>query len=81
MNGEGGAVTIGPREMLMGTVEFATMTLHPETKQPLAKIYRPKELDELLQKYELGGTTDDAIGVGEGTGGGGGGEGNVSIST
>lgn len=62
-------------------LEFATMTLHPETKQPLAKIYRPKELDELLQKYELGGTKDDSIGVGEGTGGGGGGEGNVSIST
>lgn len=63
------------------TVEFATMTLDPKTKQPLAKIYRPTELDELLQKYELGGTKEDAIGVGEGSGGGGGGEGNVAMST
>jgi 20S proteasome subunit alpha 3 len=57
------------------------MTLHPTTKQPLAKIYRPAEVDELLQKLELGGTKDDEIGVGEGTGGGGGGEGNVAMST
>lgn len=58
------------------------MTLHPTSKQPLAKIYRPSELDELLRKYELGGTKDDQIGVGEGTGGGGGQEGgNVSLST
>ncbi|RSH94998.1 hypothetical protein EHS25_000083 [Saitozyma podzolica] len=62
-------------------LEFATMTLHPTTKQPLAKIYRPAEVDELLQKLELGGTKDDEIGVGEGTGGGGGGEGNVAMST
>jgi 20S proteasome subunit alpha 3 len=57
------------------------MTLHPTTKQPLAKIYRPAEVDALLQKLELGGTKDDEIGVGEGTGGGGGGEGNVAMST
>ncbi|GFZ47100.1 proteasome endopeptidase complex [Saitozyma sp. JCM 24511] len=62
-------------------LEFATMTLHPTTKQPLAKIYRPAEVDALLQKLELGGTKDDEIGVGEGTGGGGGGEGNVAMST
>jgi 20S proteasome subunit alpha 3 len=63
-------------------VEFATMTLHPTSRQPLAKIYRPSELDDLLRKYELGGTKDDQIGVGEGTGGGGGQEGgNVSLST
>ncbi|AAW44007.1 hypothetical protein CNBF2840 [Cryptococcus deneoformans B-3501A] len=59
-------------------LEFATMTLHPETKQPLAKIYRASELDELLQKLELGGTNDD---LAEGSGGGGGGESHVAIST
>lgn len=63
------------------TVEFATMTLHPTTKQPLAKIYRPSELDALLRKLELGGTNEEQVGVGEGTGGGGGGEGNVAMST
>lgn len=57
------------------------MTLHPETKQPHAKIYRPAELDELLQKLELGGTVDSEVGVGQGTGGGGGGDGNVAMST
>jgi len=57
------------------------MTLHPTTKQPLAKIYRPSELDELLRKLELGGTKEEQVGVGEGSGGGGGGEGNVSMST
>lgn len=58
------------------------MTLHPTTSQPLAKIYRPSELDELLRKYELGGTKDDQIGAGEGSGGGGGQEGgNISLST
>ncbi|WVQ81283.1 hypothetical protein IAT38_003406 [Cryptococcus sp. DSM 104549] len=59
-------------------LEFATMTLHPEAKSPLAKIYKASELDELLRKLELGGTTDDAA---EGSGGGGGGEGNVAMST
>jgi 20S proteasome subunit alpha 3 len=63
------------------SVEFATMTLHPETKQPLAKIYRPSELDELLRKLELGGKQEDKVEAGEGTGGGGGGEGNVAMST
>lgn len=62
-------------------LEFATMTLHPETKQPLAKIYRPSELDELLRKLELGGKQEDKVEAGEGTGGGGGGEGNVAMST
>ena len=62
-------------------VEFATMTLHPPTKAPLAKIYRPSEIDELLRKLELGGTQEDQVGVGEGTGGGSGAGGNVSMST
>lgn len=57
------------------------MTLQPDTKQPLAKIYRPSEIDELLRQLELGGTQEETIGVGEGTGGGGGGEGNVAMST
>lgn len=60
-------------------LEFATMTLNSDTKQPLAKIFRPAELDELLQKLELGGTKDDHVGVGEGTGGGDGG--NIAMST
>ena len=63
------------------TVEFATMTLHPKSKQPLAKIYRPAELDALLREMELGGTQEEQVGVGEGSGGGGGGEGNVAMST
>nr|ODN90503.1 20S proteasome subunit alpha 3 [Cryptococcus depauperatus CBS 7841]ODO03814.1 20S proteasome subunit alpha 3 [Cryptococcus depauperatus CBS 7855] len=59
-------------------LEFATMTLDSEEKQPLAKIYRASELDELLQKLELGGTKED---IAEGSGGGGGGESHVAIST
>lgn len=55
------------------------MTLVPGTKQPLAKIYGSGELDELLQKLELGGTKDEQIGVGEGTGGGD--AGNIVMST
>jgi 20S proteasome subunit alpha 3 len=57
------------------------MTLHPTTQQPLAKIYRPAELDGLLRELELGGTTEETIGVGEGTGGGGGGQGTVAMTT
>ncbi|KAI5450869.1 Proteasome subunit alpha type-3 [Naganishia albida] len=60
-------------------LEFATMTLHPETKEPVAKIFRAAELDELLRKLELGGTPDAE--VVQGTGGGGAGEGSVAIST
>ena len=39
-------------------VEFATLTLNPETKQPYAKIYRPAEVDALLQKHGLGKKED-----------------------
>ncbi len=46
------------------------MTLHPETRQPLAKIYRASELDALLKANELGGTEAEQVGVGQGTGGG-----------
>ena len=60
-------------------LEFATMTL-ASNKQPLAKIYRPSELDELLQSLELGGTQDETVGAGEGTGGGGN-RGNIAMST
>lgn len=55
------------------------MTLHAETKEPVAKIYRASELDELLRKLELGGTPDSE--VTQGTGGGGAQEGSVSVST
>jgi 20S proteasome subunit alpha 3 len=34
-------------------VEFATLTLDPETKKPKAKIYRPAEVDALLAKHGL----------------------------
>ena len=57
------------------------MTLDAKTQQPVAKIYRPSDLDALLRVLELGGTQDDQVGVGEGTGGGGGEEGNVAMST
>lgn len=74
--------SFGLAEKLTALVEFATMTLHPTTKAPLAKIYRPSEIDELLRKLELGGTQEEQVGVGEGTGGGGGNDGgNVSMST
>lgn len=39
-------------------VEFATLTLNPETKQPCARIYRPAEVDALLQKHGLGKKED-----------------------
>lgn len=55
------------------------MTLHPTTKQPVAKIFRAAELDELLRKLELGGTADAEVVAG--TGGGGAGEGSVAVST
>lgn len=57
------------------------MSLHPETKQPLAKIYKTSELDALLRELELGGTKEDQVEAGEGTGGGDGREGNVAMST
>jgi len=34
-------------------LEFATLTLDPETKKPRAKIYRPAEVDALLTKHGL----------------------------
>jgi len=73
--------TMDSTKLTSEKLEFATMTLNPETKAPLAKIYRPVELDELLRQLELGGTKDEQLGVGEGTGGGGGGEGNIALST
>jgi 20S proteasome subunit alpha 3 len=40
--------------MLTATsVEFATLTLDPETKKPRSKIYRPAEVDALLEKHGL----------------------------
>jgi 20S proteasome subunit alpha 3 len=40
-------------------VEFAVLTLDPETKQPKAKIYRPAEIDALLQSEGLGKKDED----------------------
>jgi 20S proteasome subunit alpha 3 len=67
--------------LLHPAVEFATLTLHPKTQEPLPKIFRASELDALLRANGLGGTVDEAVGVGEGTGGGGGGGGDVAVST
>ncbi|TFY73810.1 hypothetical protein EWM64_g10203 [Hericium alpestre] len=41
-------------------LEFATLTLDPATKTPKAKIYRPAEIDALLQKHGLGKKEEDA---------------------
>ena len=41
------------------TVEFATLTLDAN-KQPKAKIYKPAEIDALLQKHGLGKKDEDA---------------------
>ena len=41
-------------------VEFATLTLDTATKQPKAKIYKPAEIDALLQKHGLGKKDEDA---------------------
>ena len=35
------------------------MTLDPKTKTPVAKIYRPVEVDALLKKYDLAKKDDD----------------------
>lgn len=42
------------------TVEFATLTLDSTTKQPKAKIYRPSEIDALLEKQGLAKKDEDA---------------------
>jgi len=41
------------------TVEFAVLTLDPTTKQPKAKIYRPSEIDALLQTEGLAKKDED----------------------
>ena len=41
-------------------VEFATLTLDKTTKKPKAKIYKPAEIDALLQKHGLGKKDEDA---------------------
>jgi 20S proteasome subunit alpha 3 len=40
-------------------VEFAVLTLDPITKQPKAKIYRPSEIDALLQTAGLAKKDED----------------------
>jgi len=40
-------------------LEFATLMIDPTTKQPKAKIYRPAEVDALLQKHGLGKKDED----------------------
>jgi 20S proteasome subunit alpha 3 len=38
---------------LITSVEFAVLTVDPETNQPKAKIYRPAEIDALLRAEGL----------------------------
>ena len=45
--------------MLVVAVEFATLTLDAN-KKPKAKIYKPSEIDALLQKHGLGKKDEDA---------------------
>ncbi|KAK7053248.1 Proteasome subunit alpha type-3 [Paramarasmius palmivorus] len=40
-------------------LEFAVLTLDPETKEPKAKIYRPDEIDQLLQSEGLAKKDED----------------------
>ncbi|KAF9507329.1 hypothetical protein BS47DRAFT_1377925 [Hydnum rufescens UP504] len=40
-------------------LEFSTLTLDPTTKQPLAKIYKPAEIDALLAKHGIEKKEDD----------------------
>jgi len=40
-------------------LEFATLTLDPTTNQPKAKIYKPSEIDALLQREGLAKKEDD----------------------
>jgi len=40
--------------------EFATLTLDAATGKPVAKIFRPAEVDLLLKKYDLAKKDDDA---------------------
>ncbi|KAG8863513.1 protein with putative role during mitosis [Tulasnella sp. 330] len=40
-------------------LEFATLTIDKATKQPRAKIYRPAEVDTLLEKHGIAKKSDD----------------------
>jgi len=40
-------------------LEFAVLTVDPKTKEPNAKIYKPTEIDALLQKEGLGKKEED----------------------
>jgi len=40
-------------------LEFATMTLDPATQQPKARIYRPAEVDALLEKHGIAKKAED----------------------
>lgn len=45
----------------MGVVEFSTLTLDPTTKQPLAKIFKPAEIDALLAKHGIEKKDEDVV--------------------
>lgn len=40
-------------------MEFATLTIDPVTNQPKARIYKPAEIDALLQQEGLGKKDED----------------------
>ena len=54
-------VRFGPVANAFILVEFAVLTLDPETKKPKAKIYRPSEIDALLQSEGLAKKDEDAV--------------------
>ena len=43
------------------SVEFAILTLDKDGKTPRAKIYRPAEIDALLQEYDLAKKEEDTV--------------------
>ena len=42
-------------------VEFAILTLDKDGKTPRAKVYRPAEIDALLQEYDLAKKDEDTV--------------------
>lgn len=53
------AVALKVNLWMTNIVEFATITLNPLTNKPLSKIYRPSDIDALLEKTGLGKKTED----------------------
>jgi hypothetical protein len=52
-------IGIGRAHCCSYAVEFATITLDPTTKQPRSKIYKPVEVDALLEKHGVDKSAED----------------------